>query len=278
MVLFVLMFVPAKVVTNHIQLETLSVLNLNFKSFGQGDPVLILHGLFGTLDNWQTIAKKLAEDHTVFIIDQRNHGRSPHDALHDYPSMAEDLRLFMEENWIHRASVIGHSMGGKAAMQFALDYPDMVEKLVVVDISPKAYVGNHHEIFDALLSLDLPKIKSRQDADDHLAKTIHEPGVRLFLMKNLTRRKDGSYALKMNLDALHRHYPDILAAIESEEVFDESTLFIRGGKSKHMTDGDEEMIHGLFPKAEIKAIENAGHWVHADAPNELLEMVREFLK
>lgn len=252
-------------------------MTLNFKSFGQGDPIIILHGLFGTLDNWQTIAKKLAEEHTVFIVDQRNHGRSPHDPLHDYPSMAEDLRHFMEENWIHRATVIGHSMGGKTAMQFALDYPDMVEKLVVVDISPKAYAGNHHEIYDALLSLDLSEVKGRQDADDHLAKTIHEPGVRLFLMKNLTRQKDGTYALKMNLEALHRHYPDILAAIESDENFDEPTLFIRGGQSKHMVAEDGEMIRQLFPQAEIKTIEKAGHWVHADSPKELLEMVTDFL-
>ena len=252
-------------------------MTLNFKTFGQGDPIIILHGLFGTLDNWQTIAKKLAEEYSVFIVDQRNHGRSPHHPKHDYPCMAEDLRGFMEENWIHHASIIGHSMGGKTAMQFALEHPDMVEKLVVVDIAPKAYAGNHHEIYDALLSLDLKKVKSRQDADDHLAQTIHEPGVRLFLMKNLTRQKNGSYALKMNLEALHRHYPDILAAIESDDNFEGDTLFIRGGASKHMLDSDDILIHELFPQSEVKTIQDAGHWVHADAPGELLKMVKDFL-
>ena len=157
-------------------------MHLNFKEFGQGDPVIILHGLFGTLDNWQTIAKQLAENHTVYIVDQRNHGRSPHTDDHDYLCMAEDLRQFMEANWIFKAHIIGHSMGGKTAMQFAFDFPDMVDKLVVVDISPKAYPGSHHHIFDALLSLDLKNIDGRNDADIHLAQTIDDPGVRLFLI------------------------------------------------------------------------------------------------
>lgn len=253
-------------------------MHLNFKTFGQGDPIIILHGLFGTLDNWQTIAKKLAETHMVYIVDQRNHGRSPHHEEHDYPGMAEDLRNFMEENWIYHATIIGHSMGGKAAMQFALEHPDMVDKLVVVDISPKAYPGSHHEIFDALLSLPLKTISGRQDADDHLAKFISDPDVRLFLMKNLTRKKDGTYRLKANVEALRRHYPDILAATESGDIFDGQALFIRGGKSKHMVDGDEVRIWELFPMAEIKIIEDAGHWVHADAPDELLGLVQDFLK
>ena len=252
-------------------------MQLNYKEFGQGDPIIILHGLFGMLDNWQTIAKKLAADHTVYIIDQRNHGRSPHTDVHDYPSMAEDLKTFMEENWIYNAHIIGHSMGGKTAMQFALDFPDMVDKLIVVDISPKKYAGNHHEIFDALLSLDLKNINNRKDADGHLAKKIDEPGVRLFLMKNLTRDKAGGYRLKMNLSVLHKYYNEILAAVESSDPFDGETLFIRGGRSKHISDGDEKTIKPLFPKAQIEIVQNAGHWVHADAPVELLEMVKRFI-
>ncbi len=252
-------------------------MQLNYKEFGQGDPIIILHGLFGTLDNWQTIAKKLAEDHTVYIVDQRNHGRSPHTDTHDYPSMAEDLRLFMENNWIYQAHLIGHSMGGKTAMQFALEFPDMVDKLVVVDISPKAYPGSHHHIYDALLSLDLKNINGRQQADNHLAQTIDDSGVRLFLMKNLTRDKNGGYRFKMNLPALHKHYPDILDAVEGDHPFEGPTLFIRGGTSKHMVDGDKKLITDLFPKAKIETIKNAGHWVHADMPDELLGLVRNFL-
>ena len=130
-------------------------LELNYKTFGQGAPIVILHGLFGTLDNWQTIARQLAETHAVFILDQRNHGRSPHAEPQDYPTLAEDLRHFMESHWMYDgAHIIGHSMGGKTAMQFALLHPDMVKKLVVVDIAPKAYEGTHYEIFEALQTLD----------------------------------------------------------------------------------------------------------------------------
>ena len=147
-------------------------MELNYKEFGQGDPILILHGLFGTLDNWQTIAKQLATNYSVFIIDQRNHGRSPHMDELDYPLMAEDLYQFMETHWIYKAYIIGHSMGGKTAMQFALNYPDMVEKLVVVDIAPKTYEAGHQTIFEALFSLDLEKIESRKEADEVLQKKI----------------------------------------------------------------------------------------------------------
>lgn len=252
-------------------------MELNFKEFGQGDPIIILHGLFGTLDNWQTVAKKLAENNTVYIVDQRNHGRSPHTEVHNYPCMAEDLRQFMENNWIYHATIIGHSMGGKAAMQFALENPDMVDKLIVVDISPKAYPGSHHHIYDALLSMDLKNIVNRQQVDAHLAKTIDDPGIRLFLMKNLTRDKKGAYRLKMNLPVLHKHYPDVLAGIESDHSFDGPVLFIRGGKSKHMQDEDDIMIKELFPDATIEIIPDAGHWVHADRPDELLSLVENFI-
>ncbi len=252
-------------------------MELNYKEYGQGEPVIILHGLFGTLDNWQTLARQFGETYTVFAIDQRNHGRSPHADEHDYPTLAADLKQFMESQWIFNASVIGHSMGGKTAMQFALDYPDMVKKLVVVDIAPKAYVGTHYEIFKALFSLDLDRIESREEADEHLAQRIKEDDVRHFLMKNLTRKKGGGFEWKINLPVLYRHYDDILAAVRGGQPFDGPALFIRGGRSKHILPGDEKGIRELFPEARIETIEKAGHWVHADAPVELSAMVREFL-
>ncbi|MEL6845484.1 MAG: alpha/beta fold hydrolase, partial [Bacteroidota bacterium] len=152
-------------------------MQLNFKTFGQGDPIIILHGLFGTLDNWQTIARQLAEQYSVYILDQRNHGRSPHVDAISYPLMAEDLVQFMESQWIYKASIIGHSMGGKTAMQFACDNPDMVEKLIVVDIAPKTYAGNHELIFDALLSLDMDGLTSRKQADELLEQKVTDFGV-----------------------------------------------------------------------------------------------------
>ena len=252
-------------------------MELNYKSFGEGYPIIILHGLFGTLDNWQTIAKKLAEHYSVYIIDQRNHGRSPHDETFDYVAMADDLQAFMESQWIYEAHIIGHSMGGKTAMQFALTYPDLVNQLVVVDIAPKAYEGGHQTIFEALLSLDVPTLTSRKQADAALMDKIPDFGVRQFLLKNLTNDKKGGYKWKMNLPVIHQNYEQILAAIESEETFDNPTLFIRGGASNYIQDDDLPRIKTFFPKADLATVSDVGHWVHAAAPKELLKLVTNFL-
>lgn len=252
-------------------------MELNYKEFGQGDPVIILHGLFGTLDNWQTIAKKMSEHYTVYIVDQRNHGRSPHAEPFDYPTMASDLKNFMESNWIFNAHLIGHSMGGKTVMQFALENPDMVNKLIVADIAPVKYEPRHNHIFRALFDLDLDNLKSRGEADEFLKDQITEWGERQFLLKNLTRKKEGGYRFKMNLPVIHKHYPDILAAIENLDNFEESALFIKGGKSRHIQDTHFDAIRTLFPNAVFHTIEKAGHWVHADAPKDFLKITLDYL-
>lgn len=251
-------------------------MELNFKQFGQGDPIIILHGLFGMLDNWQTIAKKLAENYSVFILDQRNHGKSPHHPDFDYTIMADDLKCFMESNWIYNAHLIGHSMGGKTVMQFALEYADMIDKLIVVDIAPKKYEGGHQLIFEALHSLDLNKIENRKDAETQLEEKIPQFGVRQFLLKNLNRKKEGGYAWKMNLDAIHKNYENILANIEGEATETE-TLFLKGEKSRYIQEHDKADIETLFPNAKINTIPNAGHWVHAEQPKILLEEILNFL-
>jgi esterase len=253
-------------------------MKLHYKTFGQGDPIIILHGLFGTLDNWQTIAKTLAENHSVYIVDQRNHGRSPHTDAMDYPSMAEDLKSFMESHWIYRSHIIGHSMGGKTAMQFALEHPDMVESLVVVDIAPKHYPGGHKEIFDALTALDLNSIDSRQEAEDFLQTRIPDFAVRQFLLKNLSRTKEGVYHWKMNLPVLYKHYAQILGPTLSDHSFDGETLFIKGGNSPYIQDEDLPDIRELFPRARVETVEGAGHWVHAEAPDAFVETVRKFIE
>lgn len=252
-------------------------MELHYKSFGEGMPLLILHGLFGTSDNWQTIGKKLAEDYTVFLIDLRNHGRSPHHPEHTFATMAEDLLHFMEKNWVFKAHMLGHSMGGKTAMHFALHHTDMVEKLVVVDIGPKQYTGGHEDIFRTLIDLDLGQLDDRKEAEAFLEKRISDVGVRQFLLKNLTRHKDGRYEWKMNLPVLWDHYDDILASIESPEPFEGPALFIRGGRSRYIEDADWPGIKAYFPSAQLATIPNAGHWVHAEQPAALLEAVREFL-
>lgn len=252
-------------------------MELNFKQFGQGEPIVILHGLLGTLDNWQTIAKQLAKNYMVFIVDQRNHGKSPHEETFDYETMAEDLKEFMEAQWIYKATIIGHSMGGKVAMQFALNYPDMIEQLVVVDIAPKAYEGGHQAIFDALNGVDLDTLTERKAIDTQLKVMIPEDGVRLFLMKNLTRKKEGGYRWKMNLPIIYKNYENILAAIESEDTMDEPTLFVRGELSDYVADDDMTDITEYFPNATLATVKKAGHWVHAAAPKEFLSILTEFL-
>lgn len=254
-------------------------LELNYKTFGQGEPLVILHGLFGTLDNWQTIAKQLAEHFTVYILDQRNHGRSPHHDRIDYPTMAEDLKHFMETHWMFKAHVLGHSMGGKTAMQFALEHPDMVDKLIVVDVAPKRYAGGHEEILAAILALDLKQVQSRSDAELFLQQRLTTEDERTiqFLMKNLSRNTDGSFEWKMNFPAINAHYADILDTIKVDATFEGEALFIRGEKSKYIQDFDWKNILKLFPNAQLETVANAGHWVHAEQPNALLEVVRNFL-
>lgn len=253
-------------------------MELNFKTFGQGYPIVILHGLFGTLDNWQTVGKKLAEHYSVYLVDLRNHGRSPHAEELTYPLMAADVKDFLESQWIHEAYLIGHSMGGKVAMEVALTYPDLVKKLVVVDVAPKVYPGGHEEIFKALLAVDLAAAQSRNEVEESLLQSgITDTSIRQFLLKNLSRSKSGSFEWKMNLPVIHRHYPDILDTIHSTETFDKPTLFIRGGKSNYILDSDEPAIQQLFPQAKLETVAEAGHWVHAEASEELIALVLNFL-
>ncbi len=253
------------------------MLSLNFKTYGQGNPIIILHGLFGTLDNWQTIARQLSEEYLVYLIDQRNHGRSPHTDDFDYSLLAEDLKDFMENEGMSQATIIGHSMGGKTAMQFAINYPEMVTSLVVVDIAPKAYKGGHQEIFDALLAIDLKKIESRKMADEQLMIPIPDYGVRQFLLKNLTRNKEGGYRWKMNLPAIYKNYQNILANILPDEPYTGSSLFIRGGRSGYIQEEDESLIKSIFPETQVVTISEAGHWVHAEAPKALLSAFENFM-
>lgn len=252
-------------------------MQLNFKSTGQGEPLIILHGLFGMLDNWQSVARALENHFTLYLVDQRNHGKSPHLDEHSYKLMASDLREFMLQQGIPQSNLLGHSMGGKTAMQFALDYPEMVTKLIVVDMGIKQYEGGHDTIFEALKSVELNVITNRQEADVQLSKYIQSIGVKQFLLKNLTREPDGSYHWKFNLKALSENYDNILSSINSEIPFEGETLFIRGSLSDYIPDADWEAITKLFPMAKLETIQNAGHWVHAEQPEALISAIRQFL-
>ena len=273
-------------------------MQLNYKEFGSGEPVIILHGLFGTLDNWQTIAKQLSEEHTVFILDLPDHGRSPHtEGEIDYESMSDALAEFMQNHWIYETGLVGHSMGGKLAMQFALSHPDTVKKLVVVDIAPKLYKDGHQDVFNALFAVDLTTLKDRKEAEAILMDKLNgDVGTVQFLLKNLTRNnpfnkediktegtdpkdssgKGGNFEWKMNLQGLFDNYNHILQAPVGAP-FLKPTMFIRGGESRYVKDLDRQSIANLFPNATLETIEGAGHWVHADKPKELVAVLKQFL-
>lgn len=254
-------------------------MELNYKVFGTGQPVVIMHGLFGMLDNWQSIAKKLAEDYMVFILDLRNHGKSPHSNDFSYQIMAEDVREFLESKWVYEADIIGHSMGGKVAMQLALEHSDMINKLMVVDMAPKTYKGNHETIFEALFALDLKSIGSRKEADQFLLPRIPEFSTRQFLLKNIYLDKvTREYKWKMNLSVLFDAYQDILGHNLPQDTYLGDTLFVKGENSDYINFDELEAYQEYFPNGNIVEVAGAGHWVHAEQPQAFLELAQEFLK
>lgn len=253
-------------------------LTLNYKELGEGQPLVILHGLFGSSDNWMTVGRELSKNYHVYLVDMRNHGDSPHDASHNYAAMAEDVLHFMETHNLERPLIIGHSMGGKAAMNFATQHPDRFEKMVIVDIAPKAYPVHHRTILDGLIGIDLSNLESRKAADDQLAISVPEKPVRQFLLKNLTRDQKGNYAWKINLNAIDKNIETIGEGMESHQTTDKPILFIKGEKSHYIQNEDSITITALFPNAQIETIKGAGHWVHAEKPVEFVDMVMSFFR
>lgn len=253
-------------------------MQLNYKSFGEGIPVVILHGLLGSLDNWQTFARKLSADYKVYTVDLRNHGRSPHSDEHSFPAMAEDLIEFFAEHRIQAAHIIGHSMGGKTAMQFAIAHPEKVLKLIVVDIAPRSYDRNSHDnIFNALRSVNLSGVTRREEVDAALAPRITDFAERQFLMKNLDRNPDGNLGWKMNLEGLFHNYYKVDQSIKSDKPVNVPTFVIRGGKSRYVADDDLHAFRAIFPQTELITIPEAGHWVHAEAPERFYRAIQDIL-
>ncbi|MCX6252757.1 MAG: alpha/beta fold hydrolase [Bacteroidetes bacterium] len=254
-------------------------IKLYFREYGEGDPIVILHGLFGISDNWTTFGKRNAERYHVLIPDQRNHGQSPHSHVFDYPSMAVDLEGFIEDLDLQDIILIGHSMGGKTAMRYALDNPERLKKLIIVDISPRKYPPNmeHLQVIHTMLSTDL-SIGSRRDVENQLKDKIKSQKLRQFIMKNLYWKDKDHLDWRLNLPGIDENLPLLLDKIEPASPFLKPTLFIRGGLSGYIQDMDIPLIKTLFPLAEVKTIPDAGHWVHAEAPEEFYHLVTEFLQ
>jgi len=251
-------------------------MKLFFRETGKGEPIIILHGLFGSSDNWYSLSKVFATKFRVFTIDQRNHGQSPHSDEHDYKLLTEDLKEFIDEHQLVQPIILGHSMGGKTAMNFAIKYPDKTGKLIVVDIVPKAYPLHHDHILSGMKSLDLASLQTRGEAEAILSKQIPKVDERQFIMKNLARNEQKGFEWKINLAALDANIERMGEGLQYEGQYTGPTLFIRGARSGYYKPGDEASVAKYFPNAKWLVMET-GHWVQAENPKEFENVVLSWL-
>ena len=243
---------------------------------GQGSPLIILHGLFGSSDNWRSIATQLSQDRQVISVDLANHGQSPHTEKVSYQAMADDVANLIQDLGLKKVDMLGHSIGGKVAMTVTASYPDQIKSLIVVDMASKRYPDRHSDIFDALLALDVSTITKRREADVILAKSISNKAIRQFLLMNLIKRNE-QLKWQLNLTLLAQQYPALLEAVCEGISIKQPSLFIRGALSDYIEDGDVKLIKQQFLSVDIVTIEKAGHWIHAERPDEFLSTVRAFL-
>ena len=263
-------------------------MELFYRKEGNGSPLVIVHGLYGSSDNWINIGKRLAKKHTVYMIDQRNHGRSPFAETHSFNDLRNDLQDFFEKHKIEKATILGHSMGGKVAMWFAADFPEKVEKLVIADIAPKNYLllkddsqfYLHQNILLAMLEIDFSKIKSRNDIDDFMAEKLDNKQIRQFLLKNVIKDNEtNQYKWRVNAEVLYSYLEEIVSGVNKNWLDDRipitsyPVIFIRGMKSKYILPEDELLINEIYPDSRIINIPNAGHWLHAEQPEKFIQAV-----
>lgn len=251
---------------------------LHSQILGEGKPFVILHGLLGMSDNWKTLGRKFAElGYEVHLVDQRNHGRSFHSEEFSYELMAIDLKHYCEQHGIENCVLMGHSMGGKTAMQFAVSFPNMVDRLIVADIGPKKYPKHHQDIFKALLSVDFTQVESRDDVEEILSEYIHSKGVKLFLMKNLYWKEKGELEFRANVKVLNEQIEEVGKPLAQGLKYEGPTFFLGGEESGYIEPMDELLIHQHFPDARMDWVSNAGHWLHAENPSEYFQKVVIFL-
>jgi len=261
---------------------------LNFRKSGKGPPLVILHGLYGSSDNWISIARMLEGRFTIFIPDLRNHGYSPHTSTHTYQDMTDDLFQFYNDHQIIKATILGHSMGGKLAMMFAAEYPEMVSGLIVADIAPKNYnsenitfktVLEHEMILGLMEELNLVAVTSRKEIDYFLSDKLKESTLRQFLLKNIHRNKEGYFEWKINVPVLKYALNSITSEVNSDWFEDRTPIlnypvtFIRGVNSDYISDQDFTELKKIYPEARLISIPDAGHWLHAEQPEKFVEAV-----
>ncbi|MBC8003913.1 MAG: alpha/beta fold hydrolase [Verrucomicrobia bacterium] len=267
-------------------------MKLFFREEGEGFPLVIVHGLYGSSDNWLTVGKKLSTAFKVYMIDQRNHGRSPKDEEHSYEAMKNDLAEFFDQQKIEKAILLGHSMGGKTAMSFAADYPERVEKLVVVDITPKDYFSLndesqyylHRDILKAMLEIDFSGMQSRKEVENYLLGRIDSHAIVQFLLKNIHRKKENhQFEWRLNVQVLYDNLDEVISGVNERwfedrlPIFNYPVLFIKGEKSNYIQPEDYKIIYRIYPDAIIKVVPDAGHWLHAEQPQLFMEVLESFL-
>jgi pimeloyl-ACP methyl ester carboxylesterase len=262
-------------------------MKLFHRKYGEGPPLIILHGLYGSSDNWATIGRLLSDTFTVYIPDQRNHGKSPHSEIHDYKSMSDDVFELAGELKLSKFFLAGHSMGGKTAISFALKWPEMLNGLLIADISPfvnensnRIAYNQHVTILDAILSINPEEISTRADAEEQLSMKIPSVKTRGFILKNLERIAGNIFEWKINAVSLRRNLNKIMEGIDrtsaiTNQVTGFPVTFLRGEESEYITDNDYPDILKVFPAAEIIKIPGAGHWIHADKPDEVIKHLKK---
>jgi esterase len=265
-------------------------MKLFYRKYGNGPPLVILHGLYGSSDNWVTIAKNLSDSFTVYLPDQRNHGQSPHSEIHDYDSMRDDLYELVNVLSLKKFFLVGHSMGGKTAIAFALKWPEMLNGLLIADISPfttekgrDSVFSQHSEILKAILAVDLSKVSSRKDAETLLAENIQSEQIKGFILKNIQRNGDNSFSWKLNAPSLFKNLGKITEGVERHpeyhlQITGFPVIFLRGADSDYIPQEDIKDIMKVFPAAEIIDITDAGHWIHTDKPGEVVKNIKRLLQ
>lgn len=250
-------------------------MQLHYQSAGQGQPLILLHGLFGSGNNWGNIAKHFSQHYRVISVDLRNHGRSPHSDIQNYANMAEDIIALCDALDLDTIHLLGHSLGGKVAMQFATQFPERVAQLIIIDIAMRAYPDEHTHLIDAMLAVDLSTVQSRNEADQALSSSISNAMVRQFLLMNLVKSA-GGLQWRIHLAALKANYPALQKAVCLSAQYNKPCLFIRGERSRYISDDDIEQIHSHFTKAQFASLPT-DHWVHAEQPQAFIDIVAQFL-
>ncbi|HEX8515353.1 MAG TPA: alpha/beta fold hydrolase [Bacteroidia bacterium] len=254
-------------------------MKLHFRKYGSGQPLLILHGLFGQSDNWNSLAKLFGENgFEVYAIDQRNHGLSPHSDEWSFQAMSDDLHELITDYYLNNVVVMGHSLGGKTAMVYTLQHPEKVDKLIVADIAPKYYAPHHQSVLAGLTAVDFETVKTRREAEDILSLHISDFGTKQFLLKNIYWKEDGRLDWRFNLKTIAENMDVVGAELPQADSVDVPALFLRGGNSDYIRDADLAIINELFPRSMLETIEGAGHWLHAEKPKEFFSHVISFLK